>query len=200
MRKAVEFDEAAKVRIKQESEREIKLRIAAYLPVITDVGGIKLRQMTLGDVVECDYAENKLIIGGLPDATDYAHFFWLLRPKGTQQNEKEYIADCRRKWKNESVRNAVATYIENQFMDAPAGNSSSASGQIDSKLWINPMLDTFASEYGWTVEHIFSQPIARLFQLTKYIYFRRSKGKIPITSPLTQEAKQQELRRMQQYG
>jgi hypothetical protein len=66
-------------------------------------------------------------------------------------------------------------------------------------VWLSPLVDTFASEYGWSIDHILDQPVGRLFQLMQYITVRRMRGKFSVSNPITQKAKADEMRRLQ-YG
>ena len=79
MFKAVEFDDAAKKRIKDAASLEKRLRLEAYLNVTSQIGPFKVRPLLMKHALEMEYVENRLNIGGDAQTEDLVHFLWVVR-------------------------------------------------------------------------------------------------------------------------
>lgn len=198
MFKAVEFDNTAQERIKEAADFERTLRLEALIGLESEIEGIKIRQMTGFDVLQLQYAENKLIIGGVPDESDFAHFFWLLKSKEEKRSQVKLFKFIIQKMKSVEFINAVCDYIDYCFLDLPqsGGSKSSASYNASSTVWLNGIIDGIASEYGWTYEQILSAPLARILQLYQYLLKRQLGDKYKIRNPITSQASANELNKI----
>tara|TARA_S200002703_G_scaffold94366_1_gene81461 strand:+ start:333 stop:947 length:615 start_codon:yes stop_codon:yes gene_type:complete len=199
MFKAVEFDNTAQERIKEAANLERRLRLEALIGIESEIGGIKIRQMTGFDVLQLQYAENKIIIGGVPDETDFAHFFWLLRSKSEERNQVSLFKVILKKLKNSDFIQSVYTYVDHCFIDLPKSSSntlSSRSYNANPSVWLTGIIDSLASEYGWKYEDIMSSPLPRTLQLYQYLLKRQLGDKYKIRNPLTQKASAKELNKI----
>jgi len=198
MFKAVEFDNTAQERIKEAADFERRLRLEALIGLESEIEGIKIRQMTGFDVLQLQYAENKLIIGGVPDESDFAHFFWLLKSKEEKRSQVKLFKFIIQKMKSVEFINAVCDYIDYCFLDLPqsGGSKASASYNASSTVWLNGIIDGIASEYGWTYEQILSAPLARILQLYQYLLKRQLGDKYKIRNPITSQASANELNKI----
>jgi len=197
MFKAVEFDNAAKERIRQASELERRTRLDALLGAETDLGGILVRPIKARDVLEMEYANNNLFCSSTADSSDYAHFFWTLKPKRINANQRKYVRDAIILLEyNDQLKRNVKTFIDSQFYDLPRYGRNEAPNDFSSTVWLTPVLDVFAEQYGWTLDYILDQNVAVLFQMMQYIMERKTGGKRGISNPITQRAKSIEMQRL----
>ena len=199
MFKAVEFDNTAQERIKEAADLEKRLRLEALIGLESDIGGIKIRQMTGFDVLQLQYVENKIIIGGVPDDSDFAHFFWLLKSKEEKRSQVKLFHFIIKKMKNPEFVKEVYDYIDHCFLDLPTfGGGSKQSGSYDasSTVRLNGIIDNVASEYGWTYDQILSAPLARTLQLYQYLLKRQLGDKYKIRNPITAQASANELNKV----
>ena len=196
MWKAVEFDEAARERIKKAGKHEKSLRLSAYLGALTDIGPCSLRPLTPRHVVELEYAENHIAVGGECDSSDVAHYCWLLRPEGEKRDQVGLVKDVALAFaKDPTLAQSIAKHFSMSFIDVPAG-SKSDSNIVNSQVWLSPLIDCLASEYAWGLESIMDTPLGVSFQLLQLVFKRRFGKKYSLQNPLTQKAMAQEMGRM----
>lgn len=203
MFKAVEFNNTAQERIKEAASLEKKLRLEALLGIDSEIGGIKIRQMTGFDVLQLQYAENNIITGGVPDETDFAHFFLLLRSKEDKRSQGNLFKVILKKIKDPIFIQSVYDYVEHSFLDLPnipSNNTQSQSYDANPSVWLTSIIDTLASEYGWKYEDIMSSPLSRILQLYQYLLKRQIGAKYKIRNPLTQQASADELNKVRQQN
>lgn len=197
MWKAVEFDDAAKARIKQVGKHEKSLRLSAYLGASTDIGACRLRPLTARHVVELEYTENHIAIGGECDSSDIAHYCWLMRPDDEKRDQVTLVKDVTlASAKDHTLAQEIAKHFSMSFIDVPAG-SKSDSNIVDSQVWLSPLVDCLASEYAWSMSEIMDTPLGVCFQLMQLIFKRRFGKKYSLQNPLTQKAMAQEMERLQ---
>jgi len=198
MFKAVEFDNTAQERIKEAADFERRLRLEALIGLESDVGGIKIRQMTGFDVLQLQYVENKIIIGGVPDESDFAHFFWLLKSKEEKRSQVKLFHFIIKKMKTPEFIKEVYDYIDYCFLDLPTsgGSKESSSYNASSTVWLNGIIDGMSSEYGWSYDEILSAPLARTLQLYQHLLKRQLGGKYKIRNPIMAKASASELNKI----
>lgn len=203
MFKAVEFDNTAQERIKEAASLEKKLRLEALIGIDSEIGGIQIRQMTGFDVLQLQYAENKIITGGIPDETDFAHFFLLLRSKEEKRSQVNLFKVILTKINDEDFIQSVFDYVTHSFLDLPYVPSSKEQGKsydANPSVWLTGIIDSLASEYGWKYEDIMSSPLSRTLQLYQYLLKRQLGPKYKIRNPLTQQASADELNKVRQQN
>lgn len=197
----VDLSSSSNERLKRVADAERSLRLEALLGVETEIAGIKLRQINGYDVLELEYAENKIINGGKPDYSDFCHFFWLIRAKSEKRSQKAIFKIILEFMENESFVDDVYFFVGASFHDLPStGKKEKLSYEANPKVWLMSMVDLIASEYGWTFDEIMNSPLERTLQLYQYILKRLIGKKYSIRNPMTQKASAQELARMQQNG
>lgn len=194
---AVEFDDAAKERIKKAADFESRLRIEALLNICSQVGPFTVRPMTGRDALELLYSDNRLITEGRPLREDYVVFLYQLRAETETRKEKAFTAFALKHLTDE-VKLEILTFLDAQFNDFPAPASNDlVKDSVDSWIWISSVLDVLCSEYGWTIEYALDQPLPAVMQLVQASIKRKVGDKYSIRSGITQQAKANELNR---YG
>ena len=199
MLKAVEIDDTAQERIKEAADLERKIRLEALIGLNSDICGIEVRPITGFDVLQMQYAENKIMIGGIPDESDFAHFFWLLKPKDSKISQVKLFKTLLKKIKSVDFINEVYDYIEKTFLELPSNKPSNPeikSYNANPNVWLSGIIDSLASEYGWSYDEILSSPLSRILQLHQYLLQRQFKGKYKVRNPLTSRASARELNKI----
>lgn len=195
----VEFDNSSNERISRVADTERNLRLEALLGVEIEIAGIKLRQITGYDILEFEYAENKLLTGGKPDESDFCHFLWTLRHKSEKRNQKKIFKIVFKEMETKSFLEKVYSFIDFTFHDLPAcgQKKQNLSYEANPKVWMMGIIDIIAHEYGWTYDEIMNTPFERTLQLYQYILKRLIGDKYNIRNPLTQKASMAELAKQQ---
>jgi hypothetical protein len=198
---AVTFSAAAFTRIEAAATFERRIRMDAFLDVVADVGPFKLRQMTALDFIYLEYIENNLITSkAAPDTLDFVSMLWQLRPSNEKRNEKRFAHFVGRKLDN-FARREIQCFITSQLNDLPASGGGKDSGAVqqteDPSVAVASLVDQIANEYGWAESDILNTPIARLLQYAQRIAKRALGDKYAISNPITQQARAQELKQIQ---
>jgi hypothetical protein len=194
----VNFDTSSNERISRVADTERNLRLEALLGVEIEIAGIRLRQITGYDILEFEYAENKLLMGGKPDESDFCHFLWTLRHKSEKKNQKKIFKIVFQQMESVSFLEKVYSLIDSAFHDLPAGGKKvEKSYEANPKVWMMGIIDIIAHEYGWTYDEIMNTPFERTLQLYQYILKRLIGDKYNIRNPLTQKASMAELAKQQ---
>lgn len=203
MFKAVQFDDTAQERIKQVADFERKLRLEGLLNIESEIGGIKVRQITGSDILKLDYAENRLIIGGDPDESDFLSFFLMLKSDKEKRSDLKLCKTVIKKIEDKEFVQEIYGFINYAFLDMPntKGGSSSVvvgakSYNASSSVWLNGVVDTMASEYGWSYDQIMEAPLARTLQIYQYLLKRILGDKYNIRNPLTSQASANEMNKL----
>jgi len=202
MFKAVQFDDTAQERIKEAATKEKRLRLEALLNVDTEIVGIKLRPMTGFDVLQLQYVENKFIVGGIPDETDFTHLIWAVKSKEDKHSDKKLLLKVLDNLNNEDFVMKVFEYVYNSFLELPNVKAGKKHKSYDANpsVWLTPIIDTIASEYGWTYDYIMSSPISRILQIYQYLLKRSIGSKYHIHNPITSKASAAELHKIRNNG
>ena len=194
----VNFDTSSNERISRVADTERNLRLEALLGVEIEIAGIRLRQITGYDILEFEYAENKLLMGGKPDESDFCHFLWTLTHKSEKKNQKKIFKIVFQQMESVSFLEKVYSLIDSAFHDLPAGGKKvEKSYEANPKVWMMGIIDIIAHEYGWTYDEIMNTPFERTLQLYQYILKRLIGDKYNIRNPLTQKASMAELAKQQ---
>lgn len=200
--KAVSFNDAAKKRIAEAAAFEKRLRLEAVVGVDQDIAGLSLRQITVRDLVNLEFTENRLTQGEEPQLDDLVALVFMLsndRPffKGRYARKVGKIIR-----ENEVVRQELICYFNAAFNDMPAApnsSSSKVSDNVDSSVSVMTLVDSLASNYGWTLGEILDLSLSTALQLLQRIVNRNSE-KYSMRNAITQQAKARELNRLKEDG
>jgi len=77
----------------------------------------------------------------------------------------------------------------------PSGGNS-RSDEIDSAVWIIPLIDNIAHEYGWSLREIYKTPMLALLQLNQRIMKRNDPTGYAMRNPILQQARAREMKGM----
>lgn len=191
---AVDFDDAAKERIKQAAAFEKRLRLESFLNLPSQCGKFTLRIPTIRDMLELEFVENRFFDDAVPQIDDYIHLLWKLRTDDEKRNERDfakYVATHL----TDDERMEIAAFFSAQFNDMPSGSSGNVD-PYDSAVCLASLVDTLCSEYGWTLDQTLDTSLQVALQLTQRI-IKRHNPKYAIRNGITQRAKAQE---MNQHG
>jgi hypothetical protein len=200
--KAVSLDDAARERIADAAAFEKRLRLEAVVGVDQDIAGLSLRQITVKDLVNLEFTENRLTQGEEPQLDDLVALVFMLsndRPffKGRYARKVGKIIR-----EHEVVRRELICYFNAAFNDMPAApnsSSSKASDNVDSSVSVMTLVDSLASNYGWTLGEILDLSLSTALQLLQRIVNRNSE-KYSMRNAITQQAKARELNRLKEDG
>lgn len=189
---AVEFDDAAKERIKEAADFERSLRLEAFLNAPSEIKPFKLRPLTARDALELEYAENRFATGDFPMIDDFVHLLWLVRVD-EERDEKAFAKFVTLNLNSEN-RNEIMCWYNAQFNDTPSVGGSQAVDRFDSSVWLCSLFDGLASEYGWTIDHMLEKPLSVLFQQLQRTLKRKLGNQYAIRNGITQAAKAKEMK------
>lgn len=202
---AVSFDNSANEKIAQAADFERTLRLESLLGAESTVFGVRLRQVTIADILQLQYVENKLLSQeSPPDESDYCHFFWLLKAPSEKRSQKQLFNLILKHIFSEDKSGESVLYLEvNTFLNIafndlpPTSKNLDKSYQANPNVWIAGIIDTIASQYGWSYDEIVNSPLARILHLHQYILKRLIGDKYSIRSPITNKASFAELAKQQ---
>lgn len=199
--KAVSFDTAARKRIEEASIFEKRLRIEGLLNLKQQVGPFSLRQITPRDILHLEYAENRIAIGEDPKLDDYVHLVWSLSKK-----KRFFKVGQIRKITNiikssESIKREIVSFYIASFNDFPTvGSNTKVDNTTKSSVYICSIIDSIASSYGWNLNDILDTSMSTLLQLMQRSLKRNLGDKYAIRNAITQNAKSEELKRINSNG
>lgn len=202
MWKAVTFDEAANKRIREAAKQELRLRIEGVIGVPVRVGPFRLLPLSMLGVLEMQYAENRLVCGGVPKADDLLQFLYVVSPCEEKKNQRRFFKRAGKLLRDSAVFDEVKAYFEIQFNDMPSSGSSKGSpdAATESRSFVMHIADTLCHEYGWSFDQVLKTSVPVAMQLHQRIIFRASGGRHGVSNPITQRAKAIELERLTQQG
>lgn len=142
-------------------------RDAAFLDPITDICGIKIRQMTPEDLLILDGLGNEVIRFKKPEANHIGKFLWQL--SHNRGNAWIHGRKCR-KLNYGAAMAAIEKYMKITFQDAPGG---SISMELPIASWFSHRIDLVCSEYGgYTHQTLLRTPLRVIYQLANCIIQR----------------------------
>lgn len=195
MWKAVEFDDAAEKRIQIAAALEKRLRLKTFLNLEEDLGWCKVRHITPKDCVIFEMDENRLFKNERAKIDDFIHLAFGLRVN-TKEKPKKHVKKLIKRYRNDSgAIQKTIDFVNQSFIDCPSKQKNEAKS-VDTGLWLPTLIDTFSSEYGWTVDYTMNQPIKMLFLQIQQIYKRNMGKKFSVSNPITQQARAAEMKRM----
>jgi hypothetical protein len=150
-------------------KRQTDVRDAAFLNPLTDICGIKIRQMTPVDLLALDGIDSPFIRVRPASREDFARFLRILSPLPYSywrwRGNYRFGKACR-KLNIADAGAAIEKYISVTFQDSPSGK---ATGQTDYASWCAHLVNWMAINYGWPMDEILSRPLRVLFQLQNCI-------------------------------
>ena len=200
--KAVSFDDAARDRIAEAAAFEKRLRLEAIIGVDQEVACFTLRQVTVRDLLNLEFSENRLVTGDEPELDDLIAFVLMLsndRPLFAGRYARK-VGKILRDYA--VVRLELVSYFNAAFNDMPAVTGSGAIKSpdgFDSSVSVMTLVDSIASNYGWTLREILDMPLSTALQLLQRILHRNSE-KYSMRNAITQQAKANELRKLNKDG
>jgi len=198
---AVQFDDAAKKRIRQAAELEKRLRLEAFLGVSTEIGPFEMRPLEIRHVLEMEYGENRLNKGVDVEIDDLVHLLWIVKPASEKRTEKSFAKFVSSNM-NPVYELEIKGFFFAQFSDLPSSKAEGASrsvGEFESAIWLGSLLDRLCSEYGWTIKEVMQTPISVAFQLLQCI-LKRDDPKYAFRNSITQAAKAKEIKERNYRG
>ena len=199
---AVTFNDDAKKRIADAAIFEKRLRTESVIGVDQEFFGLKFRQITVRDILNLEFTENRLTMGKKPELDDLLSFALML------SNDQVFFKNryARKVGKiiheNELFRTYLICYYNSSFNDMPAiatENNITNEEKIDSSVSIITLVDSIASNYGWNLCDILDMPISTSLQLLQRILNRNSES-YSIRNEITQQAKADELKKIRENG
>lgn len=165
-------------------------RSAPFLGLPERVCGVDCRPLTLLDVLRLDCIGSPFLSGGEVDGMDVAAFLKLQAAQSNPLLRKWEIARQSRRISFEAAVNQITEFLSESFADAPP-NSNAVDGP---RYWTfaHDYIHLFASAYGWTTDHILSQPVKVLLpQLNVLRYMNDHKA--PLFNPRSDKVRGQWL-------
>lgn len=188
---AVIFDDAAKERIKRAADFERTMRLESLLLLPAHIYPFELVPLTARNFLHLEYAQNKIISGdGMID--DFVHLLWTVKPPSDTRSEKAF-ARFAAKNLTSNHRGEIEAWFNVQFNDMPQSGEKSKANEFESGVWVCALIDTIASEYGWSMNTILDMPLSSSFQLFQRIA-KRNNSKYSLRNGITQAAKAKEMK------
>lgn len=188
---AVSFSDAAKERIKAAADFERRMRLESLLLLPSCIGHFELLPITIRHYLQLEYVENG-IIDGDPQIDDFVHLLWLVKPSADDRKKKAF-AKFVVKHLTIKDQNEISAWFALQFNDMPQSGEGSSANEFDSSVWICTLIDSIASEYGWSIDSILDTPLASAFQLFQRV-IKRNNPKYSLRNGITQRAKAKEMK------
>jgi hypothetical protein len=201
MFRAVGFDDSAQKRIKDASELEKRLRTEAWLNIPVDIFGYNLRQITIRDLLELEYADNNLLTAREADLSDYIQLVLTLSDKKSGKNLASFVKKLTINLRsNPSFKDELLAFFTITFNDLPSNprddSVETVNNVTDSNVWLASLIDAILSEYGWTIDHTLDQPASLVFQLYQRILKRNLGDKYSIKNSLSQQVRADEINKL----
>jgi len=200
--KAVTFDDAARGRIAKAAAFEKRLRLEAVIGVEQDIGGLKLGQISVRDILHLEFSENRLVCGETPELDDLVALVFMIS-KDRYFFKTRYVRKVAKLLReNEDIKSELICYFSAAFNDMPSiGSSNKADdNQFDSSVSTISLIDSLAHNYGWSIESILDLPLSTVLQLLQRITNRNLGDQYSLRNGITQKAKAEELKRLKTDG
>jgi hypothetical protein len=156
-------------------EAETRGRDIPWLGLTETVNGIEVLQFTPQHFITLSLISSPFISGGHTTPEEVARFLWVVSPGFTQGNSVRtrakrwrFVSRCR-KLKLLETSKAITRYIDDAFSDSSSDTTKQSKSYFSC---IAGIVDSIASEYGWSERAILEMPFKKLFQLFKAINMR----------------------------
>jgi hypothetical protein len=201
---AATFDDAAKKRIEEASKFEKKLRLESLLGIPQSVGPFELRHITPRDILKLEFAENRIALGEDPKLDDYVHLVWSLSKQKRFFKTRQIRKITNEIRDSEFLKDEILSFYLSSLNDLPGstseGDSKSVSEEHKSSVYICSLIDSLADSYGWSLVEILDLPLSACLQLLQRAIKRNLGDKYSLRNPITQQAKANELNRLNYHG
>lgn len=193
---AIQLGRDAQARIQQAQREEQQLRLEAILGVEADIGPLRLRPMTIRDVLEAQYVENRFVIGGEPDESDLLHLLFMLAPKSEKSRKKFVRKASKTLRRRPDLVDEIGNFIERQFNDVPQASPGKRHAEdiSSSRVWTSSVIDSLAAEYGWSLKEILRLPVEAALYLQQHILQRHNGRKYAFRNKKLAAARAKELK------
>jgi hypothetical protein len=143
----------------------------AWLPISEDFKGIKVRNMTLADLLILDGIQTPFIYGG--DYSDEAAvaFLWVVSEEFSYEETER--KDFYKKCVQITILEAV-DFIEGYCRKTFAESDTMGKGDQGQTYWVSYFVDLFGKEYSWSMKETLQLPIRICFQMLTAINERAS--------------------------
>jgi len=201
---AASFDDAAKKRIENAAKFEKRLRLEALLGIPQSVGPFELRHITPRDILKLEFAENRIAIGEDPKLDDYVHLVWLLSKKNRFFKTRQIAKISNEIENSDFLKDEILSFYASSLNDLPSvsgsGTTKSISDEYQSSVYICSLIDSLASSFGWNLVEILDLPLSACLQLLQRSLKRNLGDKYSLRNAITQQAKANELNRLNYNG
>jgi hypothetical protein len=199
---AATLDDAAKKRIEKAIAFEKRLRLEGLLGIPQKVGCFELRHITPKDILELEFAENRIATGKSPELDDYVHLVWTLTKQRRFFKVRQIRKIARALEGSELLRDEIMSFYYSAFNDMPGytGTTKSEDNSNQSSVYICTLIDSLASAYGWSLAQILHTPMSCCLQLLQRTIKRNLGDKYNLRNGITQQARANELNRMKYNG
>jgi hypothetical protein len=148
-------------------DRESFIRSAAFIDWPERICGLQVRPLTFGQIIRLELLSSPFVSGGMPTPDDVRTALWILSVDySPRSNWRKLVFHLR--LSNVGYGDAVTgirEHIDEAFMDAPPAPKHASGPPYCSQA--AHIVDTFADEYGWSIEYVLNVPVKALFQLLK---------------------------------
>jgi len=178
------------------------LRMEAVINVNQEFCGLKFRQITVRDILNLEFTENRLTTGEKPELDDLLSFALMISDDRVFFKNKYARKVGKILRKDKTFETNLICYYNSSFNDMPScanQNMISDEEKADSSVSIITLVDSIAHNYGWTLCDILDMPISTSLQLLQRILSRNSEN-YSIRNGITQQAKADELKRIRENG
>ena len=183
-------------RFAEERTQEEERRKLAFLDISQDLCGEPVRCMTARDMLLLDGLRSPFMVGGQISPAHIPQFVWVLAlannpatPFRTALAKGRLIGRAR-KWEYDWSMKQINGYLEEMFLDAPAGGSSSPENNDRRGIqtcFLAPLLMRLCSEMGAidpaSGMPLMESPLPRLFQYLKTLRAKAEGKEFQDSSP-----------------
>lgn len=142
---------------------ESGLRDMAFLPVLEEIAGVPVKQLTLRHLLILLAVRSPFLFGAFRGPEDVALFLWVVSPQYNRRNlgRGDFLQSIAALPYATTTR-AIERYIDRSLMDRPPTVSSAR--PVIGASFVASLVTRIAEAFGWDDEVILDKPIARLYQ------------------------------------
>jgi len=200
--KAVSFNDAARKRIEEASAFEKRLRLEGLLNIPQKVGCFELRQITCKDLLEFEFAENRITNDQPLQLDDYVHIVWSLSKQRKFFKVWQIRSIARKIEQSEFLQNEILNFYYAAFNDVPSssGGAVKSENNNNSSVYVCSIIDAIANSYGWSLNEIMNTPLSSILQMLQRSMKRQLGDKYAMRNGITQRARSNEFNKLNRHG